>query len=100
MNENEKEKNKRGKTDPIVKKLICSHCKRIFPSRPDFNKHIEEVHLELSKKRPATVKRAGFKCNPCQMDFEEKSQHEKHLDDKHGHKCDHCTSSFRIESKL
>jgi len=60
MNENEKEKNKRGKADPVVKKLICSHCKRIFPSRPNFNKHIEEVHLKLSKKRPATVKRAGW----------------------------------------
>ena len=60
MKENEKEKNKRGKADPAVKKLIFSHCKMIFPSRPDFNKHSEEVHPELSKKRPATVNRAVF----------------------------------------
>ena len=60
----------------------------------------EEIHPELSKKLPATAKKAGFKCNPCRMDGEERSQHEKHLDDKHGHKCDHCTSSFRTESKL
>ena len=48
-----------------MKKLICSDCK---------------------KKLPATAKRARFKYSPCQWDFEEKSQHEKHLDDMHS--CD------------
>ena len=100
MRENEKEKNKRGRANAVVKKLICSHCKNIFTFRPDFNKHIEEVHLELSKKLPVTAKRARIKCSPCQLDFEEKWQHEKHVDDKHGHKCGHCSSSFRIKSKL
>ena len=62
-----KSKRLKAKADPAVKKLICSHCKRILPTRPDFNKHIEEAHPELSKKRSATVGRAGFKCNSCQM---------------------------------
>ena len=54
------------------------------------------------RRRPsnANAESVGFKCNQCQMDFKEKSQHKKHLDDKYGHKCGQCASTFRTESKL
>jgi len=87
-----------------VKKLLCTYCKSVFLSRPDFNKHIFDDHPEIStstsKVATKMIRKAVFKCNLCQLSFEEKQKYEQHLDLKHGHKCDNCNVSFRVKSKL
>jgi len=99
------------KTNP-VKKLLCTYCKGMFLSRPEFNKHILEDHPDISqsnskvdmktntKVASKAAKSAVFKCNSCQISFEEKQKYEQHLDDKHGHKCEHCNVSYRVKAKL
>jgi len=102
----------------LVRCIICNKCPEISKPRMNMTDHKKLKHchrrrrcgsrfngrnkLESQRRRlsNANVETIGFKCNPCQMDFEEKSQHKKHLDDKHGHKCGQCASTFRTESKL
>jgi len=88
-----------SKANP-TKKLLCTYCKRVFLTRPDFNKHILEDHPDISNSSTSKVIKPAFKCNPCQVSFDEKEKYEQHLDAKHGHKCEHCNASFRAKSKL
>jgi len=88
-----------SKTNP-TKKLLCTYCKKVFLTRPDFNKHILEDHPDISNSSTSKVVKPAFKCNPCQISFDEKEKYEQHLDAKHGHKCEHCNVSFRAKSKL
>jgi len=88
-----------SKTNP-TKKLLCTYCKRVFLTRPDFNKHILEDHPDISNSSTSKVVKPAFRCNSCQVSFDEKEKYEQHLDAKHGHKCEHCNASFRAKSKL
>ena len=58
-------KSKSTTNDPVVKKLICSYCKKIFPSRPDFNTHMAVDHPDiLSKHNTGSAKITKTRVEP------------------------------------
>ena len=61
------------KSQPPLK-LICTYCKKMFPSRPDFNLHIPQDHLKAAAAKKIT-------CSLCKKGFLSKPEFQEHMED-------------------
>jgi len=90
-----------------AKKLACSLCKKVFLSKPEFQEHMEDVHLNKSKinMKPATK---SFCCDVCDSTFDDQDDLRKHKIQKHVEKfkgrlpnnCDMCDKKFTNKKNL
>jgi len=98
-----------GPPGPVTapKKLACSLCKNVFLSKPEFQEHMEAVHLNKSKIniKPATK---SICCDVCDSTFDDQADLRNHKIQKHTEKhrgrlpnnCDMCDIKFTNKKDL
>jgi len=91
----------------IAKKLACSLCKNVFLSKPEFQEHMENAHLNKSKIKikPAIQ---TIRCDVCDSTFDDQTDLNNHKIQKHAekhkgrlpHHCDMCDKKFTNKKDL
>jgi len=85
-----------GSGSTVAKKLACSLCRKVFLSRPEFQEHMEDVHLsnknttsnqEATKSKISiTPVTKSLQCNMCDNKFDNNSDLKKHKSSEHSRK--------------
>jgi len=107
-----------GSGSTVAKKLACSLCRSVFLSRPEFQAHMEDVHLinENTSSNQEAIKSKisiapvtkSFECNMSDNKFDDNGDMKKHKSLEHSRshkkshliKCSKCKARFYGQNQL
>ena len=61
----------------------CNHCAEGFLTQEGMIKHMKTTH-ETTKEKPQKIIPSSFKCELCEINFNEVNHQHEHMDEKHG----------------